>query len=233
MLNETIQIKVKSRLNKNDTLDYPDLPCWTISEAFNQAQTNFVRSTLQGNDMTKTGAEGSIRRIDDLNILLTEWKPTLIPSDSYYETPTIPADYLQFNRVSVMYKTDCCPPRRMVSYLRPVANVDVLLRDFNERPSDTWGETFHTISGNKIQIYTNGEFTLESPSIVYYRTPRKVEFDGCMDVYTGLPVTTNVTCEFADNIVELLINDTCAILAGDIESDFQLSRTTSIANNNT
>lgn len=233
MTNEAIQIKVKSRLNKVDSLDYPDLPCWTISEAFNQAQSNFVRSVLQGYTLNKAGAEGSIRRIDDLEILLKEWTPSLVANDIYYETPTIPEDYLQYSRLSVVYTTDCCPPRNMVSYLRPVADVDILLRDTNIGPSPEWAETFHTIQSNKIRIYTNGLFNVTSAKLVYYKEPVKVQFDGCMDVYTGLPTVGNVECEFADNVVELIINQACSILGGDIENDFQQSREQSLAQNNT
>jgi hypothetical protein len=43
MLNSTIQIKVKERLNKLDSQDYDNINCWQISEAFNKAQVEWVR----------------------------------------------------------------------------------------------------------------------------------------------------------------------------------------------
>ena len=46
----------------------------------------------------------------------------------------------------------------MKVYLAEQANRDVLLSDVNKKPSFEWGETFATMEGNKIQIYTNGEF---------------------------------------------------------------------------
>lgn len=233
MLNNTIQLKVKSRLNKGDSEDYPDLPCWTISEAFNQGQSNWLRRQLQGMNITKTGAEGSSMRIDDLSVLLTQWTPALTAADIYYETPVVPDDYLQFNRVSVNYKTDCCPPRKMTSYLRQVADVDINLRDFNNRPSPQWAETFHVIQGNKFRIYTNGLFTLQDPVIIYFRQPRKVQFANCMDVYTGLPVLVDVECELPDDVIELIINEACSILGGDIDNFDQLQREQQLVNNNT
>ena len=233
MLNQTILTKVKLRLNKLDSLDYPDLPVWTIEEAFNQAQSNFTRKTLQGIDQTKTGAEGSTRRIDDLNVLLTDWSPPLIKYTDYYETTDIPTDYLQFSRVSVMYNTDCCPPRKMVSYLKKVADVELLLRDSYNKPSAEWAETFHVIQSNRYRIYTDNTFTLSNPVITYYRSPRRIAILGSVNIYTGLVTTADVECEFADDVIEVLINDTCSILAGDIENDFQLSREQNIAQSST
>lgn len=47
MDNNIFQIKVKERLNKLDSSDYPNLPCWTIAEAANKAQIQVVRRMLQ------------------------------------------------------------------------------------------------------------------------------------------------------------------------------------------
>jgi hypothetical protein len=233
MLNNTIQIKVKSRLNKNDSEDYPDIPCWSIAEAFNLGQSNWVRRQFQGINGTKTGTEGSITRIDDLNVLLTQWTPTITAASGYYETSAIPADYMRFSRVSVMYKTDCCPPRRMISRLKQVGDVNELLRDFNERPSPEWAETFHVIESNKLRIYTNDLFTLEQPSITYYRQPRTVVFANCMNVYDGLPSLVDVECELPDDVIEVIINEACQILGGDIDNFEQANRAQGLVNNNT
>ena len=41
MLNSTIVIKVKQRINKLDSQDYDNLECWQIVEAFNKAQVEW------------------------------------------------------------------------------------------------------------------------------------------------------------------------------------------------
>ena len=70
MNNTEIQIKLKQRLNKVSSLDYDNLMCTDISEAFNKAQRNWIRRQLSGNNLSKTGVEQTTRRIDDLQILL-------------------------------------------------------------------------------------------------------------------------------------------------------------------
>ena len=73
MLNSTIQLKIKQRLNKLDSQDYDNLECWHIVEAFNKAQVEWCRRQLHGFNQFKEGDEQSNRRIDDLQILLTEY----------------------------------------------------------------------------------------------------------------------------------------------------------------
>jgi hypothetical protein len=71
MLNSTITIKIKQRLNKLDSQDYDNLECWQIVEGFNKAQVEWTRRQLHGINILKEGDEQSTRRKDDLQVLLT------------------------------------------------------------------------------------------------------------------------------------------------------------------
>jgi hypothetical protein len=225
MNNSTIQIKIKERLNKGDSGDYPDLPCWVIAEAFNKEQSAWTREQLQGINGLRAGAEGSIRRIDDLERLLTTWDIPMTDMGIYYEsTVGVPADYLQYSRVSVSAVCPSCPPRPMVVYLKPVSDVDILLTSQTERPSYEWRETFCTMAGNNIRIYTNNEFGLTTPYLIYYRQPRNIEILGCVDPYTGNPVTVDVESELPDSVIEIIIDRAAGLVGGDIENSFQVQR---------
>ena len=103
-------------------------------------------------------------------------------------------------------------------YLSEEANVDETLRDFNKRPSFEWGETFVTLVNNQFKIYTNNEFDVSDVILTYYRQPRRIQIAGVSDPYTGLISTTDVLCEFKDDVVELFIDECVKILSGDIES---------------
>ena len=92
MNNVTIQLKIKQRLNKLASQDYDNLECWQIVEAFNKGMSDWCRRNLHGNNLYKTGDEASKRRIDDLNILLTEVPVTLNKKDAYYETDGLPTN---------------------------------------------------------------------------------------------------------------------------------------------
>ena len=100
MLNSTIVIKVKQRINKLDSQDYDNLECWQIVEAFNKAQVEWCRRQLHGLNIVKEGDEQSTRRKDDLQVLLISDPITMTDKKDFFSGP-VPTDYLQLKRVDV------------------------------------------------------------------------------------------------------------------------------------
>jgi hypothetical protein len=231
MLNSTITIKIKQRINKLDSQDYDNLECWQIVEGFNKAQVEWVRRQLHGINLVKEGDEQSTRRKDDLQVLLSTYDLTLTDKEIYYES-VLPQEYLQWKRVDVFANKECCDKRRMTVYLAEEGNLNQLLRDDAKKPSFEWAETFATLKGNKVNVYTNNAFHIEKADLVYYRQPIKIQIQGCVDPYTNIASTTEVLCEFKDDIIELIIDEAVSILAGDIESTNQFSRGTETAERN-
>ena len=232
MLNSTITVKIKQRLNKLDSQDYDNIECWQVVEAFNKAQVEWSRRQLHGINIVKEGDEQSTRRKDDLQVLLYKTVLSGITDKGDYSFLSIPQDYLQWKRVDVYAQRDCCDKRRMVVYLAEEGNVSVLLRDKLKQPSFQWGETFATLIDDRINVYTNNDFNISEVDLTYYRQPRKIQIQGCVDPYTGVQSTTNVECEFKDDIIEVIIDEAVSIIAGDIESGNQFSRGTETAERN-
>jgi hypothetical protein len=234
MNNNTLLIKLKQRLNKLDSQDYDNIECWQFVEAFNKSQLEWCRRNLHGGNMYKEGDELSKKRIDDLQPLLIELSLTGAESDQYFETDNFPIDtYLEFKRVTTSAVTECCTdPRSMTVYLAEEANVPLLLRDPLKNPDFEWGETFYTMLGNTIRIYRNENFNIANPILTYYRKPVYIEVLGCVDPYTGLVSTVNVNCEFKDDLVEVMLDDTAALIAGDIENTYQQQRGQAAAERN-
>ena len=224
MNNNLLRIKIYERLNKLSSFDYDNIECWQIVEAFNKAQLEWVRRQIQANPNNPDSDESSKMQIDDLqNILFTE-DITISKKDLYYETELLPADYLYFKRISIKGVKECCPPRTLTVYLDETADVDNLLADDFKKPSWEWGETFCTMQSNRIRIYTNNDFELKDTKLTHYRQPNPIAFLGCIDISTGLPSAADIICEFKDDVAELIIDGTVAILAGDIESFNQMQR---------
>jgi hypothetical protein len=180
----------------------------------------------------KEGDESSTRRIDDLQALLsTITVPCAI--EGIYYSGSVPSDYLEWKRLDVYANSECCQEkRRMTTYLAEEANVNNLLRDVAKQPSFEWAETFCTLSNNKFNIYTDKKFDITDVNLVYYRQPRKIQIQNCVDPYTEVTSTVNVTCELKDDIIELLIDEAAGIIAGDIESGNQYGRNTENAERN-
>ena len=233
MENSTLLLKLKQRLNKLDSQDYDNIECWQFVEAFNKAKIEWCRRNLHGGNMYKEGDELSKKRIDDLQPLLRELTLTGTETENYFETDNFPVDtYLEFKRVTTQAKDDCCTPRSMTVYLAEEANVSLLLRDPLKNPDFEWGETFCTMLGNTIRIYRNANFNIVNPVLTYYQKPTLIQVEGCVDPYTGNTSLVNVDCEFKDDLVEVMLDDTASIIAGDIENLYQAQRGTQTAERN-
>ena len=233
MNNQTLQIKLKQRLNKLSSNDYDNIECWQIVEAFNKAQTEWVRRQLHGNNMYREGDEMSKRRIDDLQPLLKEINLAGTSVDKYFESTTIPGDYMEYKRITAYATSECCPePRLMTVYLSEEANIDLIFRDPLKRPDYEWGETFCTWIGNKVRVYKT-DFNIEDVLLTYYRQPVLIEIAGCQNPYDGTTTAADVICEFKDDVVEVLLDETASLIAGDIENfnQYQANQQTAERNN--
>jgi hypothetical protein len=224
MNNNLLQIKIKQRLNKLASLDYDNIECWQIQEAFNKAQLEWVRRMMYGLNTRREGTEQSTGLVDDLQVILKSQDLTPVDKQTFFEA-TLPADYLYYVRTDVYANSKCCPDKRkMVVYEVEEANMGVLLTSDTKGPSFEWAETLSTLVGDKLRVYTNGEFNITDVGLVYYRTPRQVQFQGCVNPITGQAFTANQECEFKDDVAEILVDQAAAILAGDIESMNQYQR---------
>jgi hypothetical protein len=223
MNNNLLQIKIKQRLNKLASLDYDNLECWQVQEAFNKAQLEWTRRQLYGVNIRKQGEEQSSGLIDDLQRLMKNESITVINKDIYY-SGSLPKDYLHYVRIDVFGKQECCPERRMTVYEVEEANISIILNNKDKQPSFEWAETVSTLINNKVRIYTNNEFDITQCHLIYYRKPIEVQFNGCIDPSTGNAFTIDVDCEFNDDVAEVLVDNAAMILAGDIESITQYQR---------
>jgi len=223
--NSTILLKIRQRLNKISSNDSANIEAWQIVEAFNKGQTTWARSDERGANADRSGDEQATTQIDDLQVLLQD-TPTLVLKefDKYQETVlTLPADYMRWKRFKATGILGTCSQPLKV-FLGIEANVDLYLRDKQRQPNFGWRETFAILKSNKIQIYNDGEFSVDPLILVYYRLPKRIQITGVKDPYTGLVPTSEVTCEFKDDVVEILIDIAAKILAGDTDNQFQFQR---------
>jgi hypothetical protein len=224
MNNNLLRIKIQQRLNKLASADYDNIECWQIAEAFNKAQTEWFRRQVHGLNLRKESAEQSIALIDDLQKFVVTHELKGTNKGKFFESVVLPDDYAHFIRVSAeAIKDGCQSPRTVTVYLAEEGNVNQLIDDEFKGPSFDWSETFGTMMGDRIRIYTNEKFAVTESNLSYYRKPKKVVFDGCVNPYTGA-TGYDQPCEFREDVIELMIDEAAAILAGDMESFQQYQR---------
>jgi hypothetical protein len=200
-----VLLKVKLRLNKGDTQDSDNLWKYHIGDAFNKGVIEWVRRQKRGKNQTQEGDEETDTRVDDLQVLL-KGPETLSFRDKgvYVETSKLPSDYQYFKRLTPYVSKGKCSNIRISSQLREESNVDELL---NVVPSFNFEQTYHTLKGNKANIYHNNDFTIDKIELVYYRKPKVYDFTKLDDVI-----------EFKDDVCEILVDEACKIISSDIES---------------
>ena len=147
-------------------------------------------------------------------------------SQPYFRATNFPVDeYLEFKRVSTNATSECCPePRSMTVYLAEEANVNLILRDPLKRPDFDWGETFCTLIENEVRIYKDPSFNIVDPVITFYKKPTYIQVAGVLDPYTGTTPTVDTPSSFKDDVVELMIDEAAAIIAGDIANYIEMQR---------
>jgi hypothetical protein len=219
MDNLTIILKVEERLNKLSSNDYDNILKWQIVEAFNKGVIDWCRRQLHGTNLKQTGDEQSKRRIDDLQVLLRDHPLDMEKKDGYYGSTNWPENYLEYKRVSIVGKTECCEAKKgWVLTLVEEANIDVILNDTLKKPNFNWRHTIVTLMNNVVKVWTNDEFEVPKATLTYYKQPRRIEIQGVSNPYTGIISTADVISEFKDDIVEIYIDECVKILSGDIES---------------
>ena len=115
MNNTTLKIKVRQRLNKLASNDYDNITDWQIVEAFNKGTLQWVRRNLHGYNMLKEGDEESKRRMTDLQVLLKEKSLKVLKHDIDCHVE-LPNDFMEWKRVSVKAKANCCDEKQMITY---------------------------------------------------------------------------------------------------------------------
>lgn len=195
--------------NANQNVDLPQFVA-----LINKAQIHWVESRFKV-------LERDMTRVDELRVLLKDYKqgsaPNPVKVSNYYKWK-LPSDYLHTVRLSGV--TSCGP-----IYIKPVeeGNVNALLSSAFTQPSAEWEETFATIFGDSIRIYTSG-FLITDLHLNYLRVPREVDIKG----YTkaGGVASQDIDLEFDATNAEEIIDLAAAIASGDI-GDIQRLQTLS------
>lgn len=198
-----VSLSIDLRLNKGASSDYDNLWSYHKANAFNKAVSDWVRRQKRGKNQTQEGDEQSADRVDDLQVLLKKDFIAVRDKGVYAESNKLPSDYLYFKRLTPYVSKGNCNNVRIESRLKEEANVDNLISGCSFK----FEETFHTIIGNRVNIYHNKDFNIDKVELTYYRKPK---------VYTFENLDEEI--EFKDDVCEMFVDETCKILASDIES---------------
>ncbi len=198
-----VSTKIDLRLNKSASSDYDNIWGYVKQEAFNKALLEWVRRQKRGKNQTREGDEETSDRVDDLQVLLKVEELSFKYKKKFVETSKLPTDYLYYKRLTPYVSKGNCSSVYIKSHLREEANVDELITD----PSFEFEETFHTMIGNRLHVYHNDDFVIDTVILTYYRKPKFYNFKKLDDVI-----------EFKDDVCDVIVDEACKIISSDIES---------------
>lgn len=90
-------------------------------------------------------------------------------------------------------------------------DVQFLLNNEHYKPSFEYQETFNSISGGKLSVFTDGTFTPTKLSILYVRYPKYIDKKGYVN-FEGNP-SIDTDCELKDYLEDELLDETVLNLA--------------------
>lgn len=221
MIPQTVLLELRLRLNKLHSSDYDNIPDWIAVKAIRKAQLQVMRRTIHGVNRTQEGDEVTRIRVDDLQQFLTTKRIGGVNKKSYFESEVLPGNYLFYKSLEVTASTKDCRNKRLYSQLVEEANVEKYLADWSMKPDFKWRSTFHIITGNKIRIYTDGDFTVNSVSLSYYRKPQEFDISGY--THEDASTSSNVDLEWKDDLAHSIIDEAASILSADLELINQLT----------
>ena len=215
-----VALKIRQRLNKEDTQDDENLPIYVMVEAYNKGQLNIVNRLSNKNNIYKTGLESTTNRVDDLQVLINSEPKVLSGNDKfeYFLTESLPKDYLRYIRSYCSAKNEKCNYKNLKVYLQEESNLNTLLDNDFINPSFDWDETIGTIVENKLKVFTQNKFKINKVYLTYLRKPRNIDIVGYIK-QDGTSSTT-IDPELPDDIVEMSIDEACRILSGDMQNQF-------------
>jgi len=201
--------RMKQRLQKQDTNFNSNFLDEEWEDLLNKAVNDWVRRQHHGFNQFKEGDEQTERRVDDLQILLTDRKISVSNRGIYSEITKLPVNYRYYKRLTPIVTKGNCKKVTIKSYFIEESNVDDYIKDWTFTPSFDFEETFHTLASNKFRVYHNNDFTVDEVLLTYYRNPTHI---------SCLKKNYDVVWEWKDDVAEQIIDEAVKIASGDIEN---------------
>lgn len=192
---EQAYLKFIQKVNKNFTNDNISVDRGRFVLIFNEVQNRFVEWILE-----KRNSDD----IRDIQLLLE--KDVKLSKDAKilnHQDFKLPDDYFSFVNLQVFAKSGSCGTSKIGVHEVKSENVEELLIDENNKPSFEFRETFYTISGDTVDIYTDN-FDISKAYLTYYRYPKQIDLEGYINIEGK--TSTSINPEFEDRIVDRILN---------------------------
>lgn len=223
---ESLLYNIDQKLNKVAALEHQIIPVENKVLALNEAQLKLVKTKVDGNNPLGLGLDAFKKRYEDIEILieraidhplditLTDPNLNLWISDLTLLDP----DYMFYIDAYLIADKRTC--KNKIIYinrdLTRHSDTVTLLSNSNYIPSFEYEETFCTISGMKLETFTDGTFEFKKVYVSYLRYPVEIDFPGYIKFDGSASVRAD--CELQAYLEDELVSLAVEELAMDTEN---------------
>jgi len=216
---DSLLYEIDVRLNKLATNAHQEIPLENKIIALNNGQINLILSKVSPNNTFKLGLDAFKKRYQDLQNLIENpedhpLNPTLsdpILNKYIASTSSLP-NFMFYVDSYITADKEECTDRVIYTNADLVKHADItlLLKDSNFKPSFEYQETIVDISESELHIYTDGTFSPKKWYVSYLRYPQKIDkegyvnFDGTDSINQNCELEAYLKNELLDIVVEKL-----------------------------
>jgi hypothetical protein len=220
MTTRDIIVKVKKRVNKEDTEDFDNLSLFSIIEAYNKAQLNILDYLTGQKNQYQQGSEATTENINKISSLINK-KPkelALTKEQDFYFSEEFPQDYFKYVASYSTGYNDKCSEKKIYHNFVEESNINLIVKNENQGPSFEWSQAPLTIAQNTLKIHTDNKFNLKKAYLTYYRYPVEIDIQGY--IKSDGTSSTTINPELPKKVIELIIDEAVRIIQGDIQNPF-------------
>lgn len=219
---DSLLYKIDQKLNKLSSNAHQGIQLEDKLLALNEAQIAIIKTKMSGQAIpNRLGLDASKKRYQDIETLIVDFTENSLSLEEVNTSINQwNADLSKLNPKMMFYadsyfladKGKCKDHVIWINKdLLKHGDVQFLLNNDHYKPSFEYQETFNSISGGQISVFTDGTFTPTKLFVMYVRYPVKIDKVG----YTHFDgkASINVNCELEDYLEDELLDETVLNLA--------------------
>lgn len=190
------QLKLNSLANSDNI----DISPGEFILIYNEQQNKWYESKFKG--------RSSKFVIDDIQTLIARDNHLVqVGTMDDYNEYNLPDDYLDYISNYCRCSKGTCT-RRVKSHQIMSPNREIWYNDANNNPSFEYGETFITVSSDRMQVYKT-DFSIDSVFLTYYRYPKPIDIAGYikLDQTPSVNIDPELVDEYVNEIIDWCVTD--------------------------
>lgn len=212
---DSLLYKIDQKLNKLSSNVHQGIPLEDKILALNEAQISMIKTKVSGQAIpNKLGMDAMKKRYEDIQNLIVDFTENSLslemvnPNLNQWDASLNELDPKYMLYADSFFTADKGKCKNHVIWINKDllkhGDVQFLLNNDHYKPSFEYQESFNSMSGGKISVFTDGTFTPTKLFVMYVRYPDYIDKVGYVHFDGTKSVSRN--CELADYLEDELVD---------------------------